>query len=235
MSRFRGTSHADSLAGTDFDDQIFGRGGGDDLHGGDGDDTLDGGAGNDVLQGDEGQNTLHGRLGDDYLAAAGSAADSLNVLRGDRGNDVLEDYNSGYARMEGGTGNDTLTVVAGQASINQSAELFLGRGADTVQFMSEAGNATFSQAHVRDFTPGQDHLGVFAADDLGMHGTAELFAQMDSDGNGILDGTDAGTEFAHAFKLGEPEHGIGMFINGDALVIQLPQGTDVLAAADFIT
>jgi Ca2+-binding RTX toxin-like protein len=230
MAIFRGTPRADTYAGTDSNDTIYGRAADDSLQGGNGDDLVDGGQGNDVLQGGEGINDLRGRQGNDYLAAAGSEARSLNILRGDRGNDTLEDYGSGYARMEGGTGNDTLTVVAGRESINQSAELFLGRGADTVQFMSEAGGTAFSQAHVRDFAAG-DHIALFADDGSGMHGTAELFAQMDGDHNGVLDGTDTGTDFAHAFKLGTE---FGMVVNGDVLVIQLAPGTEALTATDFM-
>jgi hypothetical protein len=57
---------------------------------------------------------------------------------------------------------------------------------------------------------------------------------MDTDGNGVLDGNDPRGDFAFAFKLGEPEHGIGMFVQGDALVIELPPGHDALAASDFL-
>jgi Ca2+-binding RTX toxin-like protein len=242
MARFHGTFGNDYLSAPDGADSIFGWGGNDAIYGNGGDDRLDGGNGDDILWGGEGLNILHGRQGNDELEANGFAADSLNILKGDRGDDFLGAAASGYTRLEGGTGNDTLYIGCDRDLVNQSVEGFLGRGQNTVSF-STFDASQFSQTHIRDFDPGLDHIQLFAQEAVARApfeqprtiGTAELFATMDSDHNGVLDGNDPVTDpFAFAFKLGEPEHGIGMFIQGDALVIQLPPGHDALAASDFI-
>ena len=229
MARLRGTSGDDRLIGADVDDTIWGGIGNDDLQGYGGDDAIDGGRGDDRLQGGDGQNFLRGRAGNDELAATGWDDGALNVLRGDRGGDFLSAYGSGYTRMEGGPGNDRLTANCTGGS-NQSLEAFLGRGDDTFTFSANSVHSTFAQAKVRDFTPGQDQLWLTAETGTAVLGCEEVFRTLDTDGNRVLDGNDPGSR---AFQLGGPEHGIGMFIGDDALVVILPQGVEALTASDF--
>ena len=97
----KGTSGADTLAGTDEQkDVLYGLGGNDTLTGGAGDDVLYGGDGNDTLRGGDDDDTLTGDEGRD-------------TLHGGRGNDVL-DGGAGDDGLDGRSGADTLTGGAGK-------------------------------------------------------------------------------------------------------------------------
>jgi Ca2+-binding RTX toxin-like protein len=83
----QGTQGADTLTGSDDNDEIYayggddlvqGQGGNDFINGGDGDDRLLGGEGNDTLLGGNGSDVLHGGGGDDvFNQSADSAVDLL--------------------------------------------------------------------------------------------------------------------------------------------------------------
>jgi Ca2+-binding RTX toxin-like protein len=229
----------DYLIGQNGNDQLYGNEGNDNLYGYGGNDNIYGGIGDDNLVGGEGTNIMHGNRGDDNLwsgSASSQEADSVNILYGDRGNDTLGTANGGYTRMEGAYGDDQFYIYA-ETVPNQAIDVILGRGHDTVRFNSDD-RVEFSQCHVKDFQPGEDKLDLAVlVNQIGYEarlGTGELFRQLDTDGNGSLDGNDPGNDFAHAFKLGGAEHGIGMMIGGDALVVQLPPGVEALAASDFM-
>lgn len=106
-----GSSHGDTLSGTDgvnriagYDgaDAIHGRGGNDELVGGDGNDLLDGGLGADMLDGGTGNDLLYGGAGDDLLVGGlgndvlcgGAGADTL------RGNNISVLYGAATASYE---------------------------------------------------------------------------------------------------------------------------------------
>jgi Ca2+-binding RTX toxin-like protein len=140
-----GTRWADTLRGEAGNDYLNGQGGNDTLSGGAGDDKLDGGAGNDTLRGGDGvdalfggdgSDVLHGDGGNDYLSGGagfdqlfgGAGNDRLvggegsNDLFGGDGNDVLVLEEHGTVRetsslFSGGTGRDTLHVIADDARV----------------------------------------------------------------------------------------------------------------------
>ncbi|MEL6552022.1 MAG: DUF4347 domain-containing protein [Cyanobacteria bacterium J06621_11] len=138
----KGTTDADTIAGSDGNDALFG---------GDGDDLLSGEGGNDVLRGGQGRDTLDGGAGLDMLSYQGSSAgvmidllnnvasggdaegdtivnfervsasnfddiligdDTNNLLLGKKGDDSLSG-GDGNDVLQGGQGADTLDGGAG--------------------------------------------------------------------------------------------------------------------------
>ena len=87
---YHGTSGADTLTGTDRDNEMFGYGGDDVLAGGGGMDMIDGGDGADSLSGGGDQDMLDGGDGDDSLAGG-----------------------AGYDTLSGGLGDDTYLYALG--------------------------------------------------------------------------------------------------------------------------
>jgi hypothetical protein len=65
-------------------------------------------------------------------------------------------------------------------------------------------------------------------------GTSWLLPHLDTDGNGLIEGSDPASPYASSFVLGEPEHGIGLLVGGDALVVRLPQDVAALTVDDFM-
>jgi Ca2+-binding RTX toxin-like protein len=88
-----GTSHRDVIMGRGGDDVIRGLGGDDLVCGGPGDDRLVGGSGDDELRAETGDDVVVGGAGDDALYGGRYPwyGDSLDVLRGGGGNDLLSD------------------------------------------------------------------------------------------------------------------------------------------------
>jgi len=135
----QGGAGPDILNGGDGDDEIWGGVGSDTLHGGAGNDWLYadssnglspdevgtvnylfGDAGNDVLTGGAGKDFLDGGEGNDSLAG-----NSGDVLLGGPGNDSLRLALADGATLDGGAGDDVLTL-------NRGANTYTGgAGADT--------------------------------------------------------------------------------------------------------
>lgn len=88
---------------------FYGDAGNDYMISGAGADLLSGGDGNDTLQGGAGSNTLMGDAGNDYLYVSGSVdrINTVNMLYGGLGDDVIEDTSWGSRQIFGGDGNDT--------------------------------------------------------------------------------------------------------------------------------
>lgn len=112
----------DTLIGTEGNDRLFGLSGDDILKGLVGDDYLDGGSGNDRLDGGDDDDTLLGGDGNDVLS------DTLgdNQLSGGAGNDTLNASGSGTTMVDGGTGDDGITVDGKLISV------FGGDGRDAI-------------------------------------------------------------------------------------------------------
>ena len=102
------------------DDWIDGGSGDDVIRAGNNNDWLIGNSGNDSLYGGQGNDTLDGGEGDDYL----DDSQGGNILSGDIGDDIL----TGSGTLDGGIGNDSLTVYAG-----------VGRGGDGQDALTAAG------------------------------------------------------------------------------------------------
>ncbi|MBV1863161.1 MAG: M10 family metallopeptidase C-terminal domain-containing protein [Rhodobacteraceae bacterium] len=103
-----GSSNANTITGTDVDDQINGNGGNDRLSGWSGNDTLSGGSGIDTLYGGTGNDTLLGGWSTDTLYG-GSGNDTMKVLSGEY-----------FDNVYGGTGTDTLDHTA----VSRSGDTF---------------------------------------------------------------------------------------------------------------
>ncbi|HWL67013.1 MAG TPA: calcium-binding protein, partial [Geminicoccus sp.] len=158
----------DRIAGGLGDDRLFGDAGDDLLEGGEGADTLDGGLGNDTLQGDAGADRLLGGAGDDVLVVLGS-----DLLDGGAGDDVV--------RVESIRGAQNVTIT-------------LGAGADTFELQGSRGGGEdltfpgFGSLVVRDFTHGEDLFGRISLS----NGTTLGLAELDNNGDGVIDGGDRG-------------------------------------------
>ena len=112
----RGTSGADCIIGSAFDDQIRGLGGNDIIIGGGGDDGIRGGRGDDTIFGGPGNDTIRGGSGNDTVSGGGGD----DNIRGNRGNDALD----------GGMGTDTIRGGSGDDSMSTGETYRGGGGAD---------------------------------------------------------------------------------------------------------
>ncbi|NHZ95798.1 calcium-binding protein [Massilia sp. CCM 8734] len=143
----RGAGGNDYIEGGDEDgsgDRLYGGDGADSVFGGAGDDVMFGDAGNDALDGEGGTDQIDGGAGDD-LVRGGDGRDFLadnlgsNVLLGDAGDDSLSATGAGADRLDGGTGNDALTVRAAPGSTAPGEWLLSGGdGNDTLGFHATA-------------------------------------------------------------------------------------------------
>jgi Ca2+-binding RTX toxin-like protein len=218
MNEIAGTAGADTLTGTDAADRIDGLGGndtitaklGDDLiYGGDGNDYIDGdnlryevldgrggqdviygGIGNDSIEGGHGNDRLYGESGDDYLNGGYSGDD---IIEGGAGDDRL--IGGLLALPAGMSGSDNDILVGGAGRDIFEARIWhdsVGRFKDT-PYPAYGGR----QDVIADFKPSEDQIDI----SLYRHdpGTGPgrwlfmggFFDQFDTDGNGILNGSDA--------------------------------------------
>jgi Ca2+-binding RTX toxin-like protein len=114
-----GTSAAEELRGSDFDDRIDGRGGDDLVNGDGGADILRGGPGNDRRCGGAGADKLEGGVGNDLLDG-GAANDRLE---GDDGSDV---FRTSYRIDRQDAGTDAITdFLKGEDKIGLDASFGL--------------------------------------------------------------------------------------------------------------
>ncbi|WP_188052246.1 hypothetical protein [Aureimonas fodinaquatilis] len=103
-----GTSHWDSMSGSNFDETLFGDGGDDILAGNNGNDQLLGGTGDDRIDGGQGYDLIFGDAGNDVL-----------VDTGDDSRPAPVDPKKPHAPVHtgdtliGGDGNDTIRAGAG--------------------------------------------------------------------------------------------------------------------------
>ena len=157
---------------------LTGTAGADSLAGGIGSDTINGGGGNDTLTGGFGHDQIDGGEGDDWIDG-GLGSDT--ILGGD-GHDVIVDHYGYRGTIEGGAGNDTITVDVGivpglPAPQPAAPPLFMrtihgGDGDDVISFV---GYAQYSQSTI---TGGGGH------DTITIAGLTNVDA---GDGNDIVD------------------------------------------------
>lgn len=161
----KGTDYDDEIAGGDLDnylyggdgaDQLKGGAGEDELHGGDGADRLFGDADNDKLFGDEGDDILYGGKGEDDLRGSNGAdtlyADdesdwsdtSKNRLFGEAGDDSLYGA-SGNDLLDGGVGADLMQGGDGR-------DLYFADNQDTI--MDSDGSGTVNLKGAGNLTGG---------------------------------------------------------------------------------
>lgn len=123
-----GTEGADVIVGTEGSDVIDGLGGADQITGGAGNDVIRGGEGGDDLDGSFGSDQLYGGPGDDRIYDNEGASAYLD---GGTGNDWLSILNYAGTRFEliGGDGDDMIELAVGTVG---SSTIDAGPGADRV-------------------------------------------------------------------------------------------------------
>jgi CSLREA domain-containing protein len=99
-----GGSGNDLVEGGDGADQIFGGSGNDHLSGGKGEDIIFGGSGNDRIYGGQDDDKLYGGSGNDYIKGGGG----YDTITGGPGNDFIDATGKGLAKVDCGSGNDTV-------------------------------------------------------------------------------------------------------------------------------
>ncbi|MEL6582635.1 MAG: calcium-binding protein [Pseudomonadota bacterium] len=119
----RGGGGKDKLNGGDGGDSLNGGGGKDNLKGNDGNDFLVGGGGSDRLNGGDdddnlsgggGKDKIEGGAGNDSLTGGGGADTFIFTSRGDRGTDIIEDFELGKDRLQlRDSDRDDIDVVGG--------------------------------------------------------------------------------------------------------------------------
>lgn len=141
-----GTDSSDDITGTSGNDVIDGRGGADRIIGGAGNDVLYGGAGGDDITGSFGNDELYGGPGDDRLYDDEGTSGSLD---GGTGNDWLSiDNSSGTSfHLTGGDGDDLIQLAVGSAGL---AVIDAGAGQDRVVIDSNGMPVTVSLGAGRD-------------------------------------------------------------------------------------
>ncbi|WP_039018646.1 calcium-binding protein [Halocynthiibacter namhaensis] len=159
-----GDGTAETISGTDKNDDIDGAGGNDLINGYDGDDEIHGGAGDDTIDGDDGDDDLSGDFGNDEI----HAGDGEDTITGDDGNDRLFGENGddtvrggdgddfvvggdGDDILEGNDGNDTLAGGSGDDVISGGAgedNIQGGQGDDILSGLDDGG------VDIRDFLNG---------------------------------------------------------------------------------
>ena len=162
-----------------------------------GNDTLNGLAGNDTIYGGIGDDTIHGGDDDDVIDGELGA----DTLFGDAGNDRITDNFGGTGSMDGGAGNDTLTVDLKAIDYTPTAPILSpysfirtvtgGDGDDLIIFVSRKdtqatidGGADNDEIHVSG-TDGNVSITVTGGDgddliDVVSHGTVDAGAGDDT-------------------------------------------------------
>jgi len=111
--RIFGMSGDDCLFGGLGDDLVRGANGADVIHGGAGNDTLYGGRGDDAIHGESGNDHIYGGPGDDLLIGGPGndyikSGGGYDTVRGGPGNDFIDATGKGLAKVDCGSGNDTV-------------------------------------------------------------------------------------------------------------------------------
>ena len=235
----------DSFVGTTGANTLVGGAGADTLAGAAGADSLDGGSGNDVFVStlDAANDTFRGGDGLDLLSFSGVAtAVSLTDFRA--GDAVMRTTSQGgldsYDNLEGvigGSGNDTLTVIAGAAWFDGGLgndTLTGSTGADTL--LGGAGNDSLVGGGGADSLSGgagADLLkvstsGFFVLDGGTGTDTAELDGTMTVDFTGLSAGAVTALE---VLKLGNGDQSITL--SGDNVAAMTETGNAAVDSPDY--
>ncbi|WP_047099793.1 beta strand repeat-containing protein [Sphingomonas sanxanigenens] len=256
-----GTDTIDGGAGNDTidggaDDDILEGGTGDDeITGGTGNDTLDGGDGNDILVGGDGNDTLDGGAGaDDMTGGAGddtyyvdNPGDAVNEDAGGGNDRIITTID--YALSDGdniedlSAGSDDGLTLTGNSAENTITG---AGGTDTIYGL--AGNDELFGAGGNDVLEGgdgDDTLDGGAGDDIMRGGLGNDTYSVDSAGDVIEEGADAGTDTVIAsvdYTLGEDSNienlragsNAGLVLTGNSLdnVIDGANGNDTISGLD---
>lgn len=245
----------DILRGLAGNDRLMGRGGNDLLYGDAGNDLAQGGLGNDVIAGADGNDRLFGggaegaQGPDNDRIYGGNGNDQLHGgwgddrLDGGNGDDILHG-GFGADILMGGAGNDVLVAGTTEAGLGQSSTLIGGLGADIFRYAfdidsgsSDDPESEFEAANdvIVDFRAGDklDISGMFyneADGDFFSHKVT--FAELDTNGNGILTDADAGLSIARETYNGSTQFSLTIDFGQVSASIQepgfVPSGTVTL-------
>ena len=145
IQNFRGSGSADTVSGTDGDNEMEGLSGNDNFAGGAGSDWLKMGNGSDRAAGESGADDIEGDVGNDNASSGpgnllgGSGSDTIS---GGEGNDAIFGE-SGDDKLAGNSGNDAIRGGDGNDVLNgnkHTDSLFGDTGNDTLHGGPEAGN-----------------------------------------------------------------------------------------------
>lgn len=212
-----GSDRRNVIDGKDGRDWIRGEGGDDRLSGQDGDDRLDGGVGDDSLDGGAGDDELIGGIGNDNLEGDISSSTGNDLLTGGSGDDRLVGR-LGRNVLDGGAGDDValtgaddlIDLGAGDDLVRADpdygagrSEIVLGPGIDRfdgvfgmrsefVEGQVPTVWTGFGTHVLQDFTPGEDLMASTVLFDQGLFDRPLGFAELDGNGDGRIDGDDAG-------------------------------------------
>lgn len=202
---FLGSNHADTMIGDGAVNRLYGKAGNDTISGGDGDDVIRGGSGADILDGGVGIDTM--RYDDDHVGVV------VNLTAGTGlGGDADGDQLSGFERLVGSRGDDSLTAGAGEMRLfgksgndllfggadrdylygnDGDDTLYASAGSDRMSGSSGADTFVYTAGsegeRVYDFTAGEDFV------DISSYGFADLgtalsyFTQVGSDVRFLVD------------------------------------------------
>ena len=179
----------DQVDGSDGnDDLIFGYGGSDTITAGNGNDTVFGGTGNDTLIGSFGDDSLVGEDGDDWLFAQFGAN---NTMEGGSGDDTIS--------VRGG-GTQTNTVDGGSTGETDGDELvFQNTGPTTTTTLTGDGDGTQTDGTTTtNFTDIERfRIDGSSADDFDAQvSTDDLYIQTNAGNDTILSGSGADTLYS---------------------------------------
>ncbi|WP_256358687.1 calcium-binding protein [Pseudomonas sp. PDM27] len=171
-----GNQGNDTLNGQAGNDTVLGGSGNDRLTGGEGDDELWGGSGSDTLDGGNGSDTLHAGYSENWVGdGIADAADAINTLRGDIGNDSLYG-DKGKDLLYGGGDNDSLSGDDGNDQLygeGNNDTLYGGQGNDLLNGGT-----------------GADTMSGDAGDDVYI---------VDNDGDRVLEYSNNGTDTVNSY------------------------------------
>lgn len=213
---FTSTYDAVLVYGRGGPDDISGSVLADTIYGGPGNDLLSGAGGNDTIFGGNGNDTIYG----DYYYADGdtpAGLPSLELIRGGNGDDTIYGGpGGGWIVAVGGAGDDAIYANGGQLfgdeapgepQVAAGNDLLVtgmglgawaptdhtgGRGADVFYVNANTFDGIASRVDVRDFTA-EDRVAFHGASPDGLQWLygPEMFAALDTNGDRVLDGTDA--------------------------------------------
>ncbi len=188
-----GSTHADTLVGSDRDDQFQGQGGFD---------TVEGKAGNDVLVADKG--TIVGGDGHDFLGLYGGPhPDSRSRMDGGPGNDELA--LQGLAQVLGGPGDDVVSDAFQAGVPHAKLDADGGEGTDQLALYNLGESGGYPLA--LDLAAGTldvegSHETVTGFENFYASGVADRFDLTGTDGPNIFEITTNGNEPITVHGLG---------------------------------